>query len=405
MSPLRVGLLCGDLDPALDGVADYSRRLAAHLRAVGVEPLLLTTGRLAEPCGIDTVGITDSWGVRGVLRAAHTIGDLGLDIVHVQFAPSAFGFSRAVGVLPALLRRRPPMVVTLHEYGVWSASSAFRRIGQTVWAEAERRGLADREILLFTPQRVQLVLTNPQHAALVAARLPAEGRDPRVVSIGPNIDRVPMERVQARRSVRQRLGVGPADPVVVFFGFLHPVKDLDRLIRAVGVLRRSCPDLRLVLMGGAQSHSLPPRQAVQLRVHLADVARRHGVADNVVFTGHLPAPEVSATLLAADVAVFPFKNGVTMKSGSLLAALSHDLPVIATSHEDGEATPREDRGVLWVAPRNTVALVAAINAVLFDRDLRARLRHAGTALMGGHQWSSIARAHARIYSELLYSRP
>lgn len=47
--------------PALDGVADYSRRLAAHLRAVGVEPLLLTTRRLAEPCGIDTVGITDSW--------------------------------------------------------------------------------------------------------------------------------------------------------------------------------------------------------------------------------------------------------------------------------------------------------------------------------------------------------
>jgi glycosyltransferase involved in cell wall biosynthesis len=108
--------------------------------------------------------------------------------------------------------------------------------------------------------------------------------------------------------------------------------------------------------------------------------------------------------LAADVVVFPFKNGVTMKSGSLLAALSHGLPVIATSPEGGAAMPREDRGVLWVAPKNTAALVRAIDEVLVDPELRARLRRAGTAVIEGHHWSCIAGAHARIYSELLYGR-
>ena len=205
--------------------------------------------------------------------------------------------------------------------------------------------------------------------------------------------------------MRQRFGAGPVAPVVVFFGFLHPVKDLDRLIRAVGVLRCTYPDIRLVLMGAAQSHSTPPRQAARLRAQLEDEARRHGMADNVVLTGYLPAPEVSGNLLAADVAVFPFKNGVTMKSGSLLAALSHGLPVIATSTGDSAATPREDRGVLWVAPRNTAALVRAIDEVLVDPDLRARLRRAGTAVSEGHQWSCIAEAHARIYSEVLHRRP
>jgi glycosyltransferase involved in cell wall biosynthesis len=322
----------------------------------------------------------------------------------VQFAPSAFDFSRAVGVLPALLRRGPPIVVSLHEYGVWSASPPLRRIGETLWAAAERRGLVDRETLLFTAKRVQLVVTNPEHAALVAARFPAGGRDPLLVPIGPNIGRVSIQRGRARRLLRQRFGAGPAAPVVVFFGFLHPVKDLDRLIRAVGVLRCTYPDIRLVLMGGAQSHSMPPRQAARLRSQLEDEARRHGVADNVVLTGYLPAPEISGNLLAADVAVFPFKNGVTMKSGSLLAALSHGLPVIATSPEGGAAMPREDRGVLWVAPRNTAALVRAIDEVLVDPDLRARLRRAGTVVIEGHQWSCIAAAHARIYAELLHGR-
>ncbi len=403
MSPVRVGLLCGNLDPALDGVADYARRLGGHLRGVGLESLLLTTHRLARSGRDDTVGITDSWGARGVHRAAHAIRDLGLDILHVQFAPSAFDFSRAVGVLPGLLRRGPPMVVTLHEYGVWSASPPFRRIGETLWAAAERRSLADRETLLFTPPRVQLVVTNPEHAALVASRFPTGGRAPLVVPIGPNIERVPTQRGQARRFLRERLGAGPVGPAVVFFGFLHPVKDLDRLIRAVGVLRPTYPHIRLVLMGGAQSHSMPPRQAAQLCAQLEDEARRNGLANNVVLTGHLPAPEVSEILLGADVAVFPFKKGLTMKSGSLLAALSHGLPVVATG-EGGAAMPREDRGVLWVAPRNTAALAGAIDKVLADPDLRARLRRAGTTVIEAHQWSSIGEAHARIYSELLYSR-
>jgi len=395
---LRVGLLCGNLEPALDGVADYARLLALHLRRIGLEPLLLTTYRLAgdEPNG--SIGVTNGWSIGGVHRAARAIAELGLDVVHVQFAPSVFDFSRTVGLLPGLLRRGPPMVITLHEYGIWSAKSPLGRISGALWAAAERCGFMDREVLLFTPQRVQVVVTNSNHAGIVAARFPTAASGLVEIPIGPNIGLVTRDRAHARRSLRQRLGMRPEAPLVVFFGFLHPVKDLDRLIRAVGLLEVAHPDLRLVLMGGVESHSMPPRLAGQLRRALEGVARRHGVDDKVVFTDYIPASRVSETLLAADVAAFPFKNGVTMKSGSLLAALSHGVPVIATSR-DGAAS--EDEGVLWIAPEDTAALASGIDRLLVDPAVGSRLRRAGAALIECYRWPSIAAAHARVYVDVM----
>src|SRR4029453_19149738 len=140
MSGIRVGLLCGYLEPTRDGVADYTRRLADHLRLTGLEPLVITTHAAAQTAGQGAVGVTERWDVRGVAAAARALSRLDLDLVHVQFAPSVFGFSRAIGLLPLYLRRRMPLIVTMHEYGVWSG----RRICSGLWAAAERRGYADR---------------------------------------------------------------------------------------------------------------------------------------------------------------------------------------------------------------------------------------------------------------------
>ncbi|MCW2535420.1 MAG: putative glycosyl transferase, partial [Modestobacter sp.] len=115
MGRLRVGLVCGHFDPARDGVADYTRHLARQLRSAGCRPLICTAHRYARTPGEEVVGVTDRWDAPGVLRAARAMTGLSLDVVHVQFSPSAFGFSRAVGLLPLLLPAGTPLVATLHE--------------------------------------------------------------------------------------------------------------------------------------------------------------------------------------------------------------------------------------------------------------------------------------------------
>jgi glycosyltransferase involved in cell wall biosynthesis len=138
-----------------------------------------------------------------------------------------------------------------------------------------------------------------------------------------------------------------------------------------------------------------------MRRSLEDAARRHGVEQHVIFTGYLREDDVSRLLRAADVAVFPFHAGVTAKSGSLLTALAHGVPTIATSAPGALDQPTEVEGVLRVPPRNTAALVDALLLVLSDRALATRLAAAGRAYAHRWTWPKIADYHAQMYAEVL----
>jgi glycosyltransferase involved in cell wall biosynthesis len=401
MGRLRVGLVCGHFDPARDGVADYTRRLAWQLRSAGCESLICTAHRYARaPCeGI--VGVTDRWDALGALRAARALGGLSLDVVHIQFAPSAFGFSRAVGLLPLLLPAGTPVVATLHEYGVWPAGGISGGLRSVAWSAMERRQRADRETLLLTVQADRLLVTAPEHADVVRDRFADCGPEVTHVPIAPNIPVARFAGEDVPSAVRASLGLPPEAPLAVFFGFLHPVKGLAGLIEAIAAARRVVPDLRLVIAGGGESHSVHADAADAMRRGLQDVARRHGVEQHVVFTGYLREDDVSRLLHAADVAVFPFDAGVTAKSGSLLAALAHGAPTVATSPPGVLDRPTEVEGVLRVPPRHTAALTDALVLVLSDRDLATRLAAAGRECADRWTWPRIADFHAQMYAQVL----
>jgi len=187
----------------------------------------------------------------------------------------------------------------------------------------------------------------------------------------------------------------PDAPLVVFFGFLHPVKGLDRLVEAAGRLRRVLPGLRLVLAGGVQSHSVASRESVALVAALHERAAATGA--DVWLPGHLPAGQVSSLLAAADAAAFPFDAGMTSKSGGLLAALAHGVPTVATV---ALGAPAAD-GVLAVPPRDTDALTAALHRVLTDASVAEHLRTTGLARAARHDWARIAQLHAQVYRQLV----
>jgi glycosyltransferase involved in cell wall biosynthesis len=398
----RVGLVCGYMDPTRDGVADYTRRLAVNLRAIGLDPLVVTTFELARACSEDAVGVTQRWDVRGVGAAARAIRRLNLDLVHVQYAPSTVGFSRAVGLLPLFLPRKIPLIVTLHEYGVSSGHGAGLSNRSPVWKAAERFGYADRETLLLVPWATFVLVPSPEHLDVLRARYQHRGPATLEVPIGLNVD-VTARGPAARADVRRQLGIAPDAPLIAFFGFLHPEKALDQLIAAVAAVRAHRPGARLLLIGGEVSHSVPSDAAHQLRQALEQVAVEHGVLDHVHFTGYLPDAEVGRLLRAADVAAFPFSTGVTRKSSSLLTALAAGLPVVATTAPGAVPGSGESDGVVLVPPGDTPALADALLQVLGDRALVGRLTASGRARAASQNWAGIAAAHAGVYARALAS--
>ena len=396
--PTRVGLVCGYLDPTRDGVAHYASRLAAELSSVDLEPVLLTTVEWADPGG-RAVAVTERWSVLGVLRAAAQLRRLQLDVIHVQFAPSVFGFSRAVGLLPLLLPRRTPLIITLHEYGVWEEGERGRRLRSRLWSAVERRGWADRETLLLVPRADRVLVSSSEHLDVLAQRSGSRTPSALEVPIGLNVEISSGDAGQDRQEARRNLGAATSAPLVAFFGFLHPEKSLDRLIHAVATLRDSWPDVHLLLIGGVESHSVDKAAAAALLDSLDQSIAAAGMTGRVHTTGYLPDVKVSQLLRAVDVMALPLNAGVTRKSGSLLAAFAAGVPVVATAPPGQLTEPAEMDGVLRIPPGDTVALTEALRHVLSEPALADRLRSAARTVAARHSWDAIAATHAQVYAQ------
>ncbi|MGE5763907.1 MAG: glycosyltransferase, partial [Mycobacterium leprae] len=244
---MRVLLVCGDARPWLDGVADYVTRLAAHLPAYDVEPLIGAVGEVAP----HAYRLAPRWTLGGTVVAGRAIRRLRPAILHVQFAPSAFRFDGSVGLLPLVLGRAVPLVTTVHEYGWWTW---LPHVPAPAYERLQRRGWWDRETGLLVPRSRRVLVTNP--AARDALHRRFAGRvEPVQIPIGPNVepaglDRAPagkQAREQAREDVRRHLGLPPDATLLVFFGFVHPVKGVRYLVDALARLRRDRRDLHLVV--------------------------------------------------------------------------------------------------------------------------------------------------------------
>jgi len=384
-----IALVAGAYRPGRDGVSAYTERLAASVGALGHDVVIL--GGAGAPGERDPPGVlrvTRPWDARGVRALTRAVRGLGADVVHIQFSPTAYGWRRAIGLLPALLRGRPPVVTTLHEHGSSASRPAGLResLARAAWARAP----LDRETLLLLRASAALVTTNPVDTARLARLAPTQ------IAIPPGVAAVPADRAEARSRLRERLGAPAEAEVVAFFGFLHPIKGIGHLFAAAERLRRARPALRVVLVGGFDSLALPAGRASTWPGELRALAAGHGLADAVLFTGHVGPQEASRLLHGADVAVLPSDFGTTTKSSSLMTALDHALPVVATRAEPPDPLLVDGQELLVVPPKAPDALAAALERILADPALAARLVAGGRAIVPS--WEAVSAAHLAVYA-------
>jgi len=166
----------------------------------------------------------------------------------------------------------------------------------------------------------------------------------------------------------------PRERRLLMFGHVRPYKGIADAIVAL----RDVPGATLDVVG-----SFPHGPA-----RLAQLARRHGVADRVrLRDGFVPEAGLRTVFAAADVVVAPYRQA--SQSGAVHLAYSFGRPVVATSVGGLRDAVVHGASGLLAAPRDPVALAAALRLALdapdgsFDEGIRA--------VLAARTWKSYAQ--------------
>ncbi len=163
-------------------------------------------------------------------------------------------------------------------------------------------------------------------------------------------------------------GIGKRDKVVIWAGGIYNWFDPETLVRAIGVLAKKRPNVRLLFMGVKHPSPHVPEMEVVSRVRA--LVTRLGLAEHVFFNETwVPYEERQNYLLEADVGVSThFEHVETTFSfrTRILDYLWAGLPIVSTRGDSfGDLVAEEDLGVA-VPERDEAALAAALELMLFD---------------------------------------
>ncbi|SFI48478.1 glycosyltransferase [Albimonas pacifica] len=158
----------------------------------------------------------------------------------------------------------------------------------------------------------------------------------------------------------------PPGKRMVFVGRLAPEKGLPVLLEAFASVRARHAEAELALIGDG-----PSRPEIEAQI------ARGGVGGAVEILGFLPPEAVAAELSRADLLVLPsFAEGLPVV---LMEALATGIPAVATRIAAVEELVEPGVCGLTVAPGDAAGLAEAMDRLLGDPALRARMGEAGRA--------------------------
>jgi len=295
---------------------------------------------------------------------------------------------KLAGWLTALLRRHRIALAHSHEftmavYGAWAAWRAGIPHVATMHGNRYYAGRLRRRVALRAAFAVTGKVVAVSHALAQQLRrdlwLPAS----RVTTIGNGVR---PEHAQSS-DLRQQLGLGPEDPLVLAVGNLYPVKGHGFAVEALASLR----GVHLAISGRGD-----------LADKLREQAARLGVADRLHLLGL--RSNIADLLAGADVFILPsLSEGLPM---ALLEAMFAGRAIVASDVGDVRAALDDGRAGTLVPAGDPRALASAIHELL-NAPTRARELGARAEQRARKEYdvSRMVTRYVTVYKELLGSEP
>ena len=393
---MRIGLVTGEYPPMEGGVGAFTEQLARALHVLGHE-IFIITSRKARPA--DAPSKPAAMFAPLELEYARLIPRIGrwrwpsqsaiadyairydLQVINVQYQAAAFNMrSPAMHFLPWRLKGIAPTVVTFHDL-------------KTPYLFPKAGGLRRRVVRSLARRAQGVIATN----APDRRRLEEWGvSNVHQIPIGSNIATYRPNHIELEE-VRQGLDLRENDVLIGYFGFLNETKGADTLIEALAQLDDR---YHLVFIGGQTGASDPANNQTFLAGLRQQIAQL-GLAGRVHWTGFLAPPRVSTYLVAADMMVMPYRDGVSPRRGTLMAVLAHGRPLITTMPTESLEEFRHGENMWLVAPDDATTLGGAIKTLTADPALQSRLGEGAQQLAQSYRWDTIAARTADFLAEVI----
>jgi glycosyltransferase involved in cell wall biosynthesis len=378
--PLRLVILSPDYPPKQGGLADHTQHLATFLHRLGGCDVWVITTRGPEDSiaaseeeahppspGISVRRVLTRWGWRDMALLAQEIARASPDWVLVQYVPHAYdrrGVNLAFPI--ALLRERLAgrrLLLLAHELYVDFPDVRF----SLTFLKRVAAAVIQRAMFWLAAHAARALAVSIEPWAMSLRHTRFLKRVPVFHLPSPsNIERVPTDR----KRVRQQLGIRETEIVLAFFGMPHVSKKGAWLLRSVESLLDRGMAARLLLIGPGWDAlcALAPDR----------------VRERILVTGYVDAATVSHYLHASDIFLLPTHDGVSTRRSSLMAALSHGLPVVGTSGRLTDALLHRS-GALLLSPADDLeAFLEHVITVAEDAERRRQLAERGLALYREH---------------------
>jgi glycosyltransferase involved in cell wall biosynthesis len=301
----------------------------------------------------------------------------------------AFGKDRAdviltrdLGVASALLKMpasmRAPVVYESHGFAPDVAEALPELVATAKTPSAAKlRRLQEREAMVWRQADGYVTITRSL-ADDLAQRFGARER----LAVVPDGARLPSGGLRPL----------PPDPIVGYSGHLYAWKGVDDLLRAVAEI----PTARALIVGG---HEQEPDLA-----RVKALAASLGIADRVTFTGLVPPAEVNTHLAAARVLALPNPaSAISTRFTSplkLFEYMASGRPIVATDLPAIREVLRDGENALLVEPGNSAAMADAIQRLLQDDGLAARLGRAAYQAAPEYSWARRAERLESLLEEV-----
>ncbi len=365
-------------------------QLITEMAPAGAEKVVhdLAIGLSAKGHNVHVVTLLDAPGASAALTDA--LPPHGVDVTHLAMR-SKVDLPR-LSALAGLLRRFRPHVLHTH---LWHADLAAKAVLPAVWRRrpvllstihiADRRPVHWRFAIdrLTQPWVDQTAFVSRSVMHFYRRRVGLTARKCVVVPNG--IDLAAYQTLPDRRQSRAPWIPTSAEPVIGTIARLDPQKGLPALLHAFSKLTRRWPRAALLIAGAGPEREALERLAVKL-----------GIADRIHMLGF--QQDVRPVLAALDVFVLPSRwEGFGLAT---LEAMAAGLPVVVTDVPGSRDLVQHEQTGLVVPRNDSDALAQAVARCLSQAELRAQLGHRARIAAGPFSVQKMVDRYEQLYLTL-----